>query len=532
MSITEAIENAQTRVNAVYDKCEEKGATLSETKNLANLPATIDTIPAGGGEVIKAYVSGVNLWKPATGVHGWQMTSVSDVDVLLTRVGYQATGSDTFSPEVRVSFITENGFAGNLVNGSTPIYLDSTSPQKYDIIDGSVNPVGSIAATSSGSAKNRIFPFFFHNGQVFGEMGDVTMEGYLVPNARVPVMLYTPNKFARLLSSSYIYGIYGFCFLETGFWESKESAVYTFDTDLNALVNNISLSSKLSRSFVYFVEKSSNLFYAYYPTKSDFKSWKLVRINKTDSGYTPTDLKTFTYSEEPQNIFKTDSFGLAIQHKGVIQTETGYRLYLLTRLGYTVFDINTQDETLSSVEFHDWGMLSSNIGDRTIYKIQTFYDGTFSLDLSDGTTLICGFQSDSHNPFILEIVEPFIIEGDTTIYHRTFTETKLYWYQRPEGTATSSAISANAPISSMPYGPYNATKATVDWLAVPREDNRWNSTVLTGVIRMGAQTAKPEFDETNRRVIDVETAIKDEVSTLIGSGDWTLDDLNKVNGII
>ena len=154
-----------------------------------------------------------------------------------------------------------------------------------------------------------------------------------------------------------------------------------------------------------------------------------------------------------------------------------------------------------------------------------------ALDLSDGTTLICEFTEAAH-PKVLEVVEPFIIEGDTTVYHRTFTETKLYWYQRPEGSASSSAIVANAPISSNPYGPYNATKATVDWLAVPREDNRWNSTVLTGVVRRGTQTAKPEFDETNRRVIEVETAIKDGVTILVGGGDWTLDDLNKVNGII
>lgn len=50
MSIADAIVNAQNKIKAIYTKCKEKGATLPETQDLANLPATVDSIPAGSGE--------------------------------------------------------------------------------------------------------------------------------------------------------------------------------------------------------------------------------------------------------------------------------------------------------------------------------------------------------------------------------------------------------------------------------------------------------------------------------------------------
>lgn len=50
MSIASAIQSAQAKVAAAYTACDDKGATMPATQNLANLPDTIDSIPAGGGE--------------------------------------------------------------------------------------------------------------------------------------------------------------------------------------------------------------------------------------------------------------------------------------------------------------------------------------------------------------------------------------------------------------------------------------------------------------------------------------------------
>ena len=47
MSIATAIQTAQQRVAAAYDKIQEKGGILPEPQNLANIPDAIDSIPSG-----------------------------------------------------------------------------------------------------------------------------------------------------------------------------------------------------------------------------------------------------------------------------------------------------------------------------------------------------------------------------------------------------------------------------------------------------------------------------------------------------
>lgn len=503
MSITEAIENAQIRVNAVYDKCEEKGATLPETKNLANLPATIDTIPVGGGsgDVVDAYMSGDTLITPTDG---------SDKQVLLTKVGYQATGSETFSPEVRVSFISENGYAGYTTFEAYPIRPSNSRTTAYDIINGSVDSSTgrkTYTDTTSFYYGYRVIPFFLNNGVVFIE-GNSQKDYYgLQRDNAYTVACYNYNT---LKKSRSIGSTYGLNVLETGFFSCYSTKIWKIDNDLNETFYDTNMSGSKT---TYVIEDDES-YYFYYDTATYRKTWTLAKGQVTEGALTVTDIKTdayetalpftFVHSEENSNPH------ILLQCKQRITTDKGFMRFIVHALGYMCFDINNEDETQSVISTHGWSesSLAETIGNRTIYKMQTFYDGTFSLDLSDGTTLMCEFTP-SKTVNCLEVVEPFIIDGDTTIYHRTFSERRVYWYQRPEGSATQNYVSlgADAPISSNPYGPYNATKATVDWLAVPRVQNRWNTTVVTGVIRQEEQMNDPIYDETGRRVIKVETAI-------------------------
>lgn len=49
MSIQSEINRINTNIASAYDKCEEKGATMPDNENSANLADTIDSIPTGGG---------------------------------------------------------------------------------------------------------------------------------------------------------------------------------------------------------------------------------------------------------------------------------------------------------------------------------------------------------------------------------------------------------------------------------------------------------------------------------------------------
>lgn len=510
MSITEAIANAQTRVSAVYDKCQEKGATLPETKNLANLPATIDTIPTGGGaDVVNAYVAGVSLWKPIYGgdVHGgeWDSSWVSDVDVLLTKVKYQATTSETLSPDIRLYYINENGWVIN------------NSNDRYDIVNGVVDASTKFDYTNNLYSVNHL-PLFFKNGNTYGFLSTTSMTITSSSTGYMDTYSYENSKRITVWSSNMNYRTF---FLDFGYATSLRGGKLILIND-DFSTTEITLNNLTSDVYAYercFVAGNKDRFWVL-SIQSDGTTGKLIEFNESGDTYIPTLLSTQTVDT---SAFSTPQGSIFLGSKQVISTDNGFVAHVLHQNGYIKFDINTQNSSESLVTFNAYpqGILNS-IGSRTIYKIQCFYDNTFSLDLSEGTTLICGFDESSYEPIIQEIVEPFIIEGDTNIYHRNFSERKMYWIQ---------AENPLAPISSNPWGLYTATRATVDWLAVPREQNRWNTTVLTGVVRKDAQTAKPVFDETDRRVIEVETTIKDRASTMVWEGNWTKEDLDKVNGL-
>lgn len=489
MSIGDALQEVKVKINNVYKLLEESGASIPVEKNLDNLQTTIESKPSA--ETIWAYYNG------------------SDIEdgkkVLLTNIGYTVPGSDTFSPEVRVSFISENGYAGYTTYNGYPIYMMGGRATAYDVLNGSVDS-STERATYTGSSSfyfgYRVIPFFLNNGTVFIE-GNSQRDYYgLQRDNAYTVACYNYNTIKK---SGSIGSTFGLNVLETGFFSCFSTKIWRIDNDLNETFYDTGIPNIKT---TYVIEDDGS-YYFYNDTASYRKSWTLSKGQITDGALTVTALKTDTYEEALPFTFvhseENDNPHILLQCKQRITTDKGFMRFVVHSLGYMCFDINKEDETQSVISTHGWSesSLAETIGNRTIYKMQTFYDGTFSLDLSDGTTLICEFTS-SKTVNCLEIVEPFIIEGDTTIYHRTFSETRMYWYQRPEGAADQnySPYGAHAPLSSNPYGPYNVTKAAVDWLAVPREQNRWNTTVLTGFM-----TNKTKIDN-GRQMIEVRTTTK------------------------
>ena len=505
MSIADALNEVKIKISDVYTKCSEKGATLPDIQNLENLPATIDTVKSGGGDVVTAYVSGVTLAKPTLNAGGTtiETSDVSDVDVILTKVGYQLTRSETLSPDIRLYYINENGWV-----------LDS-SQNRYDIVNGVVDASTKFDHTTSLYSVKHL-PLFFKNGNVYGFLSTTTMTITSASTGYMDTYSYENSKRITVWSSNMNTRTF---FLDFGYATSfRGCALVLIKDDLST--TGIDLSSLSSDIYSYdggncYVAGLESKFWVL--SRQSNGTGKLIEFVKNGDTYIPTLLSTQAINTSALSMPQGSIF---VASKQVISTDNGFVAHVLHQNGYIKFDVNTQNSSESIVTFNAYPQaILDFIGSRTVYKIQTFYDGTFSLDLSDGITLICGFIGDDYEPVIQDVVEPFIIEGDTNIYHINFSERKMYWIQ---------ANSPLAPISSNPYGLYNATKATVDWLAVPRKQNRWNTTVLTGVIRQSAQTAKPKFDETNRRVIDVETAIKAELPSVDVEFDWTIEDYNKV----
>lgn len=504
MSIADALNEAKIKISAVYTKCSEKGATLPEIQNLENLPATIDTVKSGGGDVVNAYVSGVTLAKPTLNADGTtiETSDVSDVDVLLTKVKYQATTSETLSPDIRLYYINENGWV-----------LDNTQ-NRYDIVNGVVDASTQFDHTT-GIYTVAHLPLFFKNGNAYGFLSTTNMRITNASTGYMDTFSYETSKRITVWSSNMNTRTF---FLDCGYVQSLQGcALILINDDLSTTGINLNdLTSDIYSRGYCFVVGNKDRFWVL-SIQSDGTTGKLIEFNENGDTYVPTLLSTQTVDTSALSMPQGSVF---LGSKQVINTDNGFVAHVLHQNGYIKFDINTQNGSESLVTFNAYPQrILDFIGSRTVYKLQCFYDNTFSLDLSDGTTLICGFDEINYEPVIQEVVEPFIIEGDTNIYHRNFSGRKMYWIQ---------ANSPLAPLSSNPWGLYTATRATVDWLAVPREQNRWNTTVLTGVIRKDAQTAKPVFDETGRRLVEVETTLKDELPSVDLEFDWTIEDYNKV----
>ncbi len=153
MSIATAITDLQGRIEDAYDACEAKGATIPATKNTTNLPATIASIPSGGGSVYgisSAYqligrvgTGGVGIeWSdPFDAVlSGWTSTTANQFSRLFERNGNIRSVSfpdlQTIDAENSLDYLCNNASNCSAVyfpsltsitfNGATSPYSDTS----------------------------------------------------------------------------------------------------------------------------------------------------------------------------------------------------------------------------------------------------------------------------------------------------------------------------------------------------------------------------------------------------------------------
>lgn len=502
-------------------KEDETGSKIIKVRTA--LPEEEGVAPINYSDTVNCYVSGVALGQPKLNSTGTKLepNSVCDIDVILTKVGYQALGDENFLPNpptdsegytLYVRGITENGYIVAYTKKSP--YAGASG---YDIVDGVVDVSSKF---SVGSYAQYGLPIFMNNGAIWvrTHYNDMTFNTDYNDNARFNIFSYQNNltwSFNTTGSSHYVF--LDFCFYKCN--TSSYGGLYFFNDDLT--YTKVEIGNVLgvgTSSYGLLVVGTRDLLYAFRALKNTSAppEWEMYKLVRDGDTFVSTSLGNISC---PSTLSYYSASNISVGCKQSLKIGD-IRYYFLVNKGlYMCFGINEVDETQSTFEVLEYpDNIKTALGTRTIEKTQTFYDGTFSMDLSDGTTFICKF-TDKYSVEILEVIEPFIIEDDETIYHRNFSENKVYWYLSGQYTFTEPLY----------YGRYNKVKSTVDWLAVPREQNRWNSSVLTGVIRQSAQLAKPVFDDTGRRVLQVETTIKKN-NCDDATYKWTLEDYDKVNG--
>lgn len=477
MSIADALQEVKIKIDKAYQVLEESGATIPEEKNLDNLPAAIESKPGSSSATTWAYYNGTDVEEGKK--------------VLLTKVGYQALGDETFLPNpptdsegytLYVRGITENGYiVAYRKKGS---YVGTNG---YDIVDGVVDVSSKF---SVGSYAQYGLPISMNNGSIWvrTHYNDMTFNTDYSSNARFNIFSYQNNltwSFDTTSSSHYVF--LDFCFYKCS--ASSYGGLYFFNDDLT--YTKVEIGNVLGvGSYPILVVGTRDLLYVFRALKSTAvpPEWELYKLVRDGDTFVSTSLGNISC---PSTLSYYSASNISVGCKQSLKIGD-IRYYFLVNKGlYMCFGINEVDETQSTFEVLEYPQnIKDALGTRTIEKTQTFYDGTFSMDLSDGTTFICKF-TDRYSVEILETIEPFVVEGDETIYHRNFSETKAYWY----------LAGSNSFTEPLNYGRYDQIKAQSDYLAVSPTEPRFNSTILTGF--MTGETA----DDNGRTMVEVETVL-------------------------
>lgn len=127
MSIATAITNLQGRVESAYDKIEERGGTLPQVLNTANLPDAIDSIPSGGGSTPKwgftsleevCYTDADGDFRPFNGISGTTLnfTGLKSINVVTFTNMFNGNTTVLTASFPNLSSVTTNAFASAFVN--------------------------------------------------------------------------------------------------------------------------------------------------------------------------------------------------------------------------------------------------------------------------------------------------------------------------------------------------------------------------------------------------------------------------------
>lgn len=186
--------------------------------------------------------------------------------------------------------------------------------------------------------------------------------------------------------------------------------------------------------------------------------------------------------------------------KGVYHQTKDYK-YLLYNDYYVQVDYNNLAEGITNgIVVREYPEVIKNaIGERTIVSIQTFYDDTFALSLSDGATLMCSYRPNAGtvdndglaNSCTIEEIAPYTLPDNDTIFYRHFSGDKMYWFLSAFNMSNGDKLTAS---------PYKADESISSYLGVKNTVGRYNSTVLTAFM-----TGETKKDDNGLTMIEVET---------------------------
>lgn len=495
----------------------EKGGELTDTTPFEEYPTAIENLKSGGGETVMAYYNGTDV--------------EAGKKVLLTRTNNAMATDDGFVNGYK-PYLIHDGIA--YCGGGTTREMTSC----MNIIDGQIsNENLGEPINMSGSYGSAMYSLYSA-----ASLTTVTSIGYTYVHYALNASAILQTKGPRTYGTNN--GVDACIFIKDRVFKlathanSSSEKYLTPGRRLFLLENSLVWFSNTSCTFpaklIDKLDKKSNLFYSadvvgiydgkkpglWFERKEDAGEFIYV-LFKYNSTATKWDFGKYTHETRKVATSRDTDTEIVVPYydvslidksgthdvlsKGIYVQTKDYK-YLLCSDYYVQLDYRTSilDEPTGIVVKDYPDVIKTAMGERTIASIQVFYDNSFALSLSDGTTLMCSYDGEIspealidndlllHNGRIVEEIAPYVLPDDENIYFRHFTVDKAYWFLSLSTGETHCLDKATAH-------PYQADKSISSYLAVKNTVGRYNSTVLTGF--MTGETA----EDNGLQLVEVKT---------------------------
>ena len=483
----------------------EKGGELTDTTPFEEYPTAIKNLKSGGGETVMAYYNGTDI--------------EAGKKVLLTRTNNAMATNDTFM-NGNIPLLINNGLAycGDSSN-STAIktvrnIIDGTISDEYvSIVNRGywANPALIVNGKDySSSIANLYIGFTWVHSMAGGKSMLQTFSATDRLNANYHINAYTLLTDNILQSGGYKQNSSGAsnagsyrlsCTENYVVWRDRYivKAGEGLDTKQNALSAANDLGSN-SGCFCFERENEGGRYL-----------YAICYISATSWYFRKYDHETKTVLDSRNGEIDVPYYDFSVNSNGYgergVYVQTKDYKYLLGAEFYLHLDATQMllDEPTGIVAKKYPEAITSVLGDRFIGAVQTFYDNTFALTLSDGATLMCRYdgtippQALMDNDLLahcceVEEIAPLSKPDDTNIYYRHFSGDKAYWF-----TSVSRNYNKSESFIGSEAHPYQADEFVNSYLAIDYNKERFNSTILTGF--MTGNTA----DDNGRTLVEVAT---------------------------
>lgn len=194
-----------------------------------------------------------------------------------------------------------------------------------------------------------------------------------------------------------------------------------------------------------------------------------------------------------QSVIQIDKIGLDIL--GTQQSKDGK--YILCKDGYIT--VNDNNDVLTEHRYPQ--VVLDAMGGVGVHHFQALYNGYYGFGMDDGRYILCWYDSETETieNTIVWVYNPYIIDGDDTIYHRFFSGYANYWVIPSIASGTNVASKREVEIRKNLY-----TVMTNDGL-YDKSNKLTHTAILTG--------------ETSDSMVEVKTILDSETKTVISVSD-------------